>query len=75
MGEKKKKKIVKVIQEDCLKAKLVTFRQARPIEVLSGFPKNNGSFAKSPKRKVLKIRKLTFLFGLSWRGGVGVVGQ
>ena len=58
-------KIAKVIQEDCLEAKLVTFRQAVATEVLSDFPKNNELFAKSSRREVLQIHMLTFLFVLS----------
>ena len=73
-GCKKKKKIIKVIQEDCLEAKLVTFRQARAIEMLSGCLKNNGLFAESTRREALQIH-MTFLFSLSWRYGMVMVGQ
>lgn len=69
-----KKRIVKVTQEDCLQAKLVTPRQERPIEVLSGFSKNNGLFAKSSRRKVLQT---TYADTSIWSSleGVGVAGQ
>lgn len=48
-----------------MEAKLVTFRQAVASEVLSGFPKNNELLAKSSRREVLQIHRLTFLFVLS----------
>lgn len=55
-----------------MEAKLVTSRQARATEALSGFPENNG-FAKNSRREVLQIQALTFLFGLPCRVGWRVV--
>lgn len=45
------KKTVKVIQADCLEAKLVTFRQARATKVLSGLPKITGCLQRAPGGK------------------------
>lgn len=57
-----------------MEAKLVTFRQARAIEILSGCLKNNGLFAESARREALQIH-MTLLFSLSWRCGVVMAGQ
>ena len=68
---REKKRFVKVIQDDCLRAKLVTSSQARAIEMPPGFPKNNGLFAKKTPGEKFSIHMLTFLFGLPWRVGWG----
>ena len=54
-----------------MEAKLVTFRQARAIEILSGCLKNNGLFAESARREALQIHMTLLLSFLEVWGGDG----